>query len=79
MIAEDDQDTTSDSIPKASRCLLRKYSGMAITMTMALFSTAYPEAVLPAIVSTIVETAWFAVMPDVVDRVWPAERGPDVA
>lgn len=56
-----------------------KNSGMAITMTMALFSTAYPEAVLPAIVSTIVETAWFAVMPDVVDRVWPAERGPDVA
>lgn len=50
-----------------------KNSGMAITMTMALFSTVYPEAVLPAIVSTIVETAWFAVMPDVVRRIWPAD------
>ena len=52
-----------------------KNSGMAVTMTMALFSTVYPEAVLPAIVSTMVETAWFAVLPDVVGRIWPEEKG----
>lgn len=50
-----------------------KNSGMTISMAMTLFSTVYPEAVLPAVVSTVVETAWFAVMPNVVNRIWPKD------
>lgn len=50
-----------------------KNSGMSISLTMALFATTMPDAVLPCVVSLVVEATWFAVMSKLVDRIWPPE------
>ncbi len=50
-----------------------KNSGMSISMTMALFGAVMPEAVLPCIVSLVIESVWFAVMTKVMERAWPLE------
>ncbi len=48
-----------------------KNSGMSISLTMALFASTMPAAVLPCIVSLVIETAWFAIMTKYVDKVIP--------
>lgn len=48
-----------------------KNSGMSISMTMALFAATMPDAVLPCIVSLVMEAAWFAVMSKAIEKVWP--------
>ncbi|MDO5861582.1 MAG: Na+-dependent transporter [Thermoplasmata archaeon] len=50
-----------------------KNSGMSISLTMALFATTMPDAVLPCAVSLVVEAAWFGVMSKLIDRVWPPD------
>lgn len=51
-----------------------KNSGMSISMTMALFATTMPDAVLPCVVSLVMEAAWFAVMSKLVEGIWPPEK-----
>lgn len=48
-----------------------KNSGMSISMTMALFAATMPDAVLPCIVSLVMEAVWFAVMSKAIDKAWP--------
>ncbi len=48
-----------------------KNSGMSISMTMALFATTMPDAVLPCAVSLVIEASWFAVMSKLIERFWP--------
>lgn len=50
-----------------------KNSGMAASMTMALLATVYPSAILPCIVSLVMEASWFAIFNALVGRIWPAE------
>jgi len=54
-----------------------KNSGMSISMTMALFATTMPDAVLPCVVSLVMEAAWFAVMSKLVEGIWPPEKNAD--
>lgn len=49
-------------------------SSMAVSMCMVLLSEQYPEAVLPAIISLVVESAWFAFINGTIDRMWPREE-----
>lgn len=51
-----------------------KNSGMSISMTMALFATTMPDAVLPCVVSLVMEAVWFAFMSKAVEIIWPAPR-----
>lgn len=54
-----------------------KNSGMSVSMTMALIAPVYPEAVLPCVVSLVMEAGWFALINSVIDKVWPpADGGP---
>lgn len=48
-----------------------KNSGMATSMTMAILASTYPEAVLPCVVSLVMEAAWFAVFNALINRIWP--------
>ena len=48
-----------------------KNSGMSASLTMGLFAATMPEAVLPCVVSLIVEAVWFAVLTKYIDRMWP--------
>ena len=52
-----------------------KNSGMSISMTMALLGATMPDAVLPCVVSLVMEAAWFAVMSNLIDRLWPPSEG----
>ena len=38
---------------------------------MGLFAATMPEAVLPCVVSLIVEACWFAILTKYIDRMWP--------
>lgn len=49
-----------------------KNSGMSISMTMALFAATMPDAVLPCVVSLVMEAVWFAVMSKAIEKIWPA-------
>lgn len=49
-----------------------KNSGMSISMTMALFATTMPDAVLPCVVSLVMEAVWFALMSKAIEKIWPA-------
>lgn len=51
-----------------------KNSGMSVSLTMALFGTIYPSAVLPCIASLVVESVWFAVMTGMIDKIWPEQE-----
>ena len=48
-----------------------KNSGMSASLTMGLFAATMPEAVLPCVVSLIVEVVWFAILTKYIDRMWP--------
>lgn len=48
-----------------------KNSGMSASLTMGLFAATMPEAVLPCVVSLIVEACWFAILTKYIDRMWP--------
>ena len=48
-----------------------KNSGMSASLTMGLFASTMPEAVLPCVVSLIVEAVWFAVLTKAIDKLWP--------
>ena len=48
-----------------------KNSGMSASLTMGLFAATMPEAVLPCVVSLIVEAIWFAILTKYIDRMWP--------
>ena len=48
-----------------------KNSGMSASLTMGLFAATMPEAVLPCVVSLIVEAVWFAILTKYIDRMWP--------
>ncbi len=50
-----------------------KNSGMSVSLSMALFATTYPDAILPCIASLIAECVWFAVMSAVVEKAWPLD------
>ena len=41
------------------------------SLTMGLFAATMPEAVLPCVVSLIVEACWFAILTKYIDRMWP--------
>ena len=49
-----------------------KNSGMATSITMALMASVYPSAVLPCIISLVMEAAWFAILNALMKRIWPA-------
>lgn len=38
---------------------------------MGLFASTMPEAVLPCVVSLIVEAVWFAILTKAIDKLWP--------
>ena len=54
-----------------------KNSGMSASLTMGLFAATMPEAVLPCVVSLIVEAVWFAILTKAIDRLWPNEKTND--
>ena len=54
-----------------------KNSGMSASLTMGLFAATMPEAVLPCVVSLIVEAVWFAILTKMIDRMWPPSVSDD--
>ena len=54
-----------------------KNSGMSASLTMGLFAATMPEAVLPCVVSLIVEAVWFAILTKFIDRMWPPTKSND--
>lgn len=50
-----------------------KSSAMAVSITMAVIAPAYPEAVLPGVISLMIEFAWLAVMSGLINRLWPVK------
>lgn len=50
-----------------------KNSGLAITLCLVLLEDA-AEAVIPCVISAMVETIWFALMVGYVNRSWPQEQ-----
>jgi hypothetical protein len=40
---------------------------------MVLLAAEYPEAVLPSVISLVVEAAWFAFINSSIKRLWPEE------
>ena len=54
-----------------------KNSGMAASIYMSLFAATLPEAVLPCVVSLIIETVWFALLTKYIDSMWPPSERDD--
>ncbi len=54
-----------------------KNSGMSASLTMGLFAATMPEAVLPCVISLIVEAVWFAILTKYIDRMWPPKVSTD--
>ena len=52
-----------------------KNSGMGVSLSMALFASTMPDAVLPCAISLVIEAVWFAVMSKLLDRAWPEDGG----
>jgi BASS family bile acid:Na+ symporter len=46
-------------------------SGLATTLCIIMFSTTYPDALLPAVMSLLVENLWFVIMQGSFDKLWP--------
>jgi BASS family bile acid:Na+ symporter len=46
-------------------------SGLATTLCIVMFASTYPEAVLPAVMSLMVENVWFMIMQGTFDKLWP--------
>ena len=51
-------------------------SGLAATLCIIMFSTTYPDALLPAVLSLLVENLWFVIMQGSFDKLWPSEEDP---
>lgn len=49
-------------------------SGLAATLCIMMFSVSYPNALLPAVLSLMVENLWFVIMQGSFDRLWPAPK-----
>lgn len=49
-------------------------SGLAATLCIVMFSTTFPNALLPAVLSLMVENLWFVVMQFSFDRIWPEPK-----
>lgn len=47
-------------------------SGLAATLCIIMFSTTFPNALLPAVLSLLVENVWFVFMQGYFDKMWPA-------
>ena len=54
-----------------------KNSGMSASLTMGLFAATMPEAVLPCVVSLIMEAIWFAILTKYTDSLWPPNVSED--
>ncbi len=50
-----------------------KNSGLATTLCLVLLTDA-AEAVIPCVISLLIETLWFAVMASYINRLWPEEE-----
>ena len=53
-------------------------SGLAATLCIVMFSATYPNALLPAVLSLLVENVWFVFMQGHFNRVWPETKGEPV-
>jgi len=53
-------------------------SGLATTLCIIMFSVTYPNALLPAVLSLMVENLWFVIFQGTFDRLWPSEPKPEV-
>jgi BASS family bile acid:Na+ symporter len=53
-----------------------KNSGLASTLCIMLLADT-PEAVLPCVISLLIETIWFGAMGGYFEKKWPAELGPN--
>ncbi len=49
-------------------------SGLAATLCIIMFSSTYPNALLPAVMSLMVENLWFVIFQGTFDRIWPSEE-----
>ena len=49
-------------------------SGLAATLCIIMFSTTFPNALLPAVLSLMVENLWFVIFQGTFDRIWPSEE-----
>jgi len=46
-------------------------SGLAATLCIVMFSTTFPDALLPAVMSLLIENLWFVFMQGAFDKMWP--------
>jgi BASS family bile acid:Na+ symporter len=49
-------------------------SGLAATLCIIMFSSTFPNALLPAVLSLMVENLWFVIFQGTFDRIWPSEE-----
>lgn len=53
-------------------------SGLAATLCIVMFSTTYPDALLPAVLSLMVENLWFVFMQGTFNKMWPVDSNKSV-
>ena len=51
-------------------------SGLAATLCIVMFSSTYPNALLPAVLSLMVENLWFVIFQGTYDRIWDSKKEP---
>ncbi len=51
-------------------------SGLAATLCIVMFSTTFPDALLPAVMSLLIENLWFVFMQGTFDKMWPKQETP---
>jgi len=49
-------------------------SGLASTLCIVMLGATYPDAVLPGVLSLLVENLWFVFMQGSFDKIWPPEK-----
>ena len=54
-----------------------KNSGLAATLCIMMFSVTYPNALLPAVLSLMVENVLFMIIQGTFDKIWPPEKTDD--
>lgn len=54
-----------------------KNSGLAATLCIMMFSVTYPNALLPAVLSLMVENVLFMIIQGTFDKIWPPEKKND--
>ena len=52
-------------------------SGLAATLCIIMFSTTFPNALLPAVLSLMVENLWFVIFQGTFDKLWPDDKPKD--